>query len=405
MADGDRVLFPNGIWIPSLLHGSIGTLLHMGATILLVIAVLYQHWPRPATIDVIPLAPPSQADRSALAPLPPIASPQVQVQVKATPLGPTLLFFTDPIACEPCKRVAPEVAKLVAAGYPVREIDVRTESSRGYRDRYGFRATPTFIVVDGAGNEVGRTEGYQTGQALSLFYKASIAKIRTASASPATLPWESVVRISFPDGKFTSVGSGTVIDSTLERSIILSCAHIVPGKSRRQSVATGSVETFDGVLVGSRVTATGDTYECSVIDVDRGRDVSLLLIKPGKILPVSRVASGPTLAIGTRLRTAGCSHGKDATAWDSQVVAVGIQMRGMAGYQGTECAGLPAQGRSGGGLYRGDTGEVTGVANFAQDRSGTGIYASPASIHHILDANGFEELHAPSVADLLEKVT
>jgi hypothetical protein len=46
-----------------------------------------------------------------------------------------------------------------------------------------------------------------------------------------------------------------------------------------------------------------------------------------------------------------------------------------------------------------------GVCNFAQDKNKSGTYASPASIHHILDANGFEELHAPSVADIFEKVT
>jgi hypothetical protein len=113
-------------------------------------------------------------------------------------------------------------------------------------------------------------------------------------------------------------------------------------------------------------------------------------------LPASRVVPVHfTPKPGTRVTTVGCSEGQDATAWSTSILKAGIRLFDNSNYEAVECAVAPKQGRSGGGLYTTD-GYVAGVCDFAEPRGNHGFYATPRSIHAILDRNHLTALYHPS---------
>jgi hypothetical protein len=139
-----------------------------------------------------------------------------------------------------------------------------------------------------------------------------------------------------------------------------------------------------------------ETFAAQVIDYDLARDVGLICIRPGRRLPASRVVPAswrPTERM--RMTTVGCSEGQDATAWTTMIVKPFKSFDNEFGrYEAVECVFAPKQGRSGGGLYT-DDGYVAGVCDFADPR-GLGLYATPRSVHHILDRNNLMALYAPN---------
>ena len=204
----------------------------------------------------------------------------------STPAGdssrPALLDFHAEW-CGPCKKMRPAVDQLIRLGYPIKAIDIDQEAQLSRR--YHVDSVPTFIVVDGSGREIDRTAGLQSAAELARFYKAAAAKAlppansnaHTGSASDADAgndddgnagaksgrnngkkprddrdddedaeqtepnfsnpkPWETVVRIRVLSNRSTGFGSGTIIHSTPEESLILTCAHIF--KLERQKQAT-----------------------------------------------------------------------------------------------------------------------------------------------------------------------
>jgi hypothetical protein len=199
-------------------------------------------------------------------------------------------------------------------------------------------------------------------------------------------------------------GSGTVIHSTPQESVILTCAHIFklergpqahPSKFPRRV----TVDLFDGRLSGvkkNQVHYSNETLEAQVIDYDFNRDVGLIRIRPGRRLPFARVVP-PDWKPKERMEmiTVGCSEGQDATAWDT--VILNPSMRGLSGngaYEAIECMVAPKQGRSGGGLFT-SKGFVAGVCDFAEPRGNHGLYAAPRSIYSILDRNNLVALYSP----------
>ena len=175
--------------------------------------------------------------------------------------------------CGPCRTMRPAVEQLIRKGYPIKAIDIDQEPE--LRQRYHVDSVPTFIVVDGSGRELDRTSGPQPAAELARFYKAAAAKARPPANSnshvgsrektprpaaddederqradsngrqrrlrrrpPGTIateteptftnpkPWETVVRIRVLSNRSIGFGSGTVIYSTPEESLILTCAHI-----------------------------------------------------------------------------------------------------------------------------------------------------------------------------------
>jgi hypothetical protein len=159
-----------------------------------------------------------------------------------------------------------------------------------------------------------------------------------------------------------------------------------------------TIDLFDGRLTGrqpAQVHYANESYEGRAIDYDFDHDVGLIRIKPGRRLPYARVVPAHwTPRNGMEMITCGCSEGRDATAWNTQITSATMRGRLSGGYEAIECVHAPKQGRSGGGLFTSD-GYVAGVCDFAEPMGNHGLYAHPTSIYALLDRNKLMALYAP----------
>jgi thiol-disulfide isomerase/thioredoxin len=356
--------------------------------------------------------------------------------------------------CGPCHKARPAVEQLIRDGYPIKRIDIDEEPD--LQRRYRVEGVPAFIVVDREGRELGRISGPRSASELARFYKTSAAKARPAADSspyvasrsdrsspdqdqsdekdvddetsgrrrvstrakdeaersePAFTnpkPWETVVRIRVIGDRSTGFGSGTVIHSTPEESIILTCAHIfkldgrkpvAPSKFPRRIM----IDLFDGKLKGTDPARVHfvESVEAKALDYDFTLDVGLIRMRPGRQLPASRVVPDSwDLKSRMNVVAVGCPEGRDATVWKTVVRRPRILnfLSGNPNYEAVECDVAPKEGRSGGGLYTLD-GYVVGVCNFAEPQGNHGLYATPRSIYSILNHNDLASLYAPVGGD------
>ncbi|HEX8201440.1 MAG TPA: thioredoxin domain-containing protein, partial [Isosphaeraceae bacterium] len=331
--------------------------------------------------------------------------------------------------CGPCQKMRPEVEALVQKHYPVRSIDIDADAELARR--YDVTSVPTFIVVDPQGRSLARTEGYQpAGQLAELYHKARAKLPATASAPPVASPraesesesesdeavetsnpgpnpepWKTVVRIKVHGSHSIGFGSGTIIRSTPEETIILTCAHIFhiegartqphPRRFPRQI----TVDLFDGRLRGQVVRPVA-TVRGEALDYDFTSDVGLIVIRPGRALAAARVVPMTWQPrANMRMTTVGCSEGNDATAWTTRITNPQIRgaVAGRPSYEAIECLHAPKQGRSGGGLFT-DDGFVAGVCDFADPNNNRGLYASPQSIRRMLDRNELTVCYQPAAS-------
>lgn len=373
--------------------------------------------------------------------------------VAATPSGAasdvTLLDFHAEW-CGPCKQMRPAIEQLADAGLPIKAIDV--DKSPKLAERYSVQSVPTFIVIDSNGKELDRTAGAQPAADLERFFRRAQEKAsRTApivanrgsaptrgsrdadrggdaaddsaddpdedeadwsesdEAAPAPRyqnpkAWETVVRIRVLGQGSVGFGSGTIISSTPEESLILTCAHVFKLEGRRQQPHASQfprkimIDLFDGNLRGTKPAhvAFAETVEGKAVDYDFTFDVGLIRIRPGRRLPSARVVPAHWIPKERmHMLTVGCSEGRDASVWATKILKP--RMKGLSGnpnYEAIECAIAPIQGRSGGGLFT-DDGYVAGVCNFAENHGNIGLYATPTSIYRILDRNNLMALYAP----------
>lgn len=377
------------------------------------------------------------------------------VLVAATPSGDapdvTMLDFSAEW-CGPCRQMRPAVEQLTRAGLPIKAIDI--DGAPELAQRYSVQSVPTFIVVDAAGKELARTAGAQPAAELEKFFRAAQAKARKSDPSPAVRrpapdsgprdgdrgdsdsdpdsdpdsepdaggdwadageapearrfqnpkAWETVVRIRILGQGSVGFGSGTIISSTPEESLILTCAHVFKIDNQRRQPQPSSfprkimVDLFDGNLRGTKPAhvSFAETVEGKAVDYDFTLDVGLIRIRPGRRLPSARVVPAHwSPKERMHMLTVGCSEGHDASVWATKILKP--KTKGLTGnphYEAIECAIAPIQGRSGGGLFT-DDGYVAGVCNFAEPRGNIGLYATPTSIYRMLDRNSLMALYAP----------
>lgn len=202
-------------------------------------------------------------------------------------------------------------------------------------------------------------------------------------------PWKTAVRIKVTSGLSVVIGSGTVVDSTADRSVILTCAHLFDKSGGKVKVDLfGDVAEFPAGKPG--LLKYRETHPGKVLSVNPVADLALVEIRPGRMLDASPVApEGYQLAVGQQLTAIGCGFGADATIWSTSVVGFGAS----GGYRYTECMTAPRQGRSGGGLYTPD-GIVVGVCDFARGDTDRGLYAAPEAIRAELNKLGLKRTHA-----------
>lgn len=337
---------------------------------------------------------------------------------------PVLLDFTAEW-CGPCRQMRPAVELLEQKGYPIQVIDI--DENADLAQRYQVDGVPTFIVVDPDGNELDRISGLRPARELAEMYNAALTQQpgradagpssrelqpteeieALAETAPPPRPWETVVRIKIFQGRSVGFGSGTIIKSTPEESIILTCAHIFKVDGRRQQYRPSEfplkiqVDLFDGKLHGNNPAQVHpiESVGGQAIDYDFATDVGLIRIRPGRRLPASPIVPPnwkPKL--GAPMITVGCSEGNDATAWSTTITnpAFGGRLVGQEGYAAIECLHAPKQGRSGGGLYTTE-GYLAGVCDFAAPADKKGLYAHPVSIYKLLDRNQFTYLYNPRI--------
>jgi RNA polymerase sigma factor (sigma-70 family) len=258
--------------------------------------------------------------------------------------------------------------------------------------------------------------------------------------APAALPsipkpWETAVRIKIYGERSAGFGSGTIIHSTPDESIILTAAHFFKLSDSGGRAVTGfepapldsnagggvasavdgrvppskfplkiSVDLFDGRLGGPRPNQVHfrETVNGEAVEYDFSRDVAMVRIKPGYRLPSSPVVPRPWKPESRmKMLTVGCSEGDDATWYTVGYNLMCHPLAGNPDYEAIECTISPKQGRAGGGLFTGD-GYLVGVCNYSQPEGNRGLYAAPESVYRLLDRNGLEFIYQPtSVADAL----
>ncbi len=358
---------------------------------------------------------------------------------------PVLLdFYAD--WCAPCRQMDPTVRQLSDLGYPIRRVNV--DRNRALAAKYGVQGIPCFVmVVDG--KETDRVEGATSFGRLEQMCRTTVASrektpapVRlagattpktpavpipaTASDPPFATTWPkaassetassetaasaapgwrmspaapasavapastdegdkrfdaqliaATVRLRIEDADGRSCGTGTIIDARQGEALILTCGHIF-----RESEGKGRIEVdLFGAVPGQKIPARLITY-------DLKRDVGLVAIKtPGPVTAVPVAAAGYRLKAGDPVISVGCNNGDRPTALHSRVQSLDK----FLGPPNIQVAGLPVEGRSGGGLFSAD-GLLIGVCNAADPADREGLYAALATVHEELEKTGLSHV-------------
>lgn len=352
------------------------------------------------------------------------------------PEGETVLldFYAD--WCGPCQQMNPVVQQLAAKGYPVRRVNF--DQQRQLARRYGVDRLPTFVMlVNGrvVDREVGATDpgrlermcrlaqagrpaapvvptvSIAGGPDPSLVIPAVNSQPAFAAGQPSVVPasatsdatagWRmapqaaeppakrslsdsellaATVRLRIQDKDGQSCGSGTIIDARKGEALILTCGHLF-----RDSKGKGQIEVD---LFGP---SPAEGIPGNLISYDLQRDVALLSIRvSGPVASVRVAPPGYKIAANDRVINVGCNNGANPTVRHSSVTA----MDKFMGPANLTVAGLPVQGRSGGGLFSAD-GYVIGVCNAADPSDNEGLYAGLPSIHAELERSKLACLFRP----------
>lgn len=347
--------------------------------------------------------------------------------------GETVLldFYSD--SCPPCRAMGPTVQELIRLGYPVRKVNVQQNAALAAQ--YRVQNIPCYVMlVDG--REVDRVVGGTSYSRLERMCKlglkrqspggsppaaaagaaveptgppVSIPALRTGlpfsapgqqaaaadppsqtapdpagQPSPATR-WvprgdadaksdvrliAASVRLRIEDPQGHSCGTGTIIDARKGEALVLTCGHIFRDSQGKGRI---DVDLFDGD--GTR------RVSAELISYNLERDIGLLCIRTPGPVGCARVAPpGYRVSPGDPVITVGCNNGDRPSVHHSRVTSLN-RYEGPANLQ---VAGLPVEGRSGGGLFS-QRGLVIGVCNAADRADREGFYAALEVIHQQLD--------------------
>lgn len=338
--------------------------------------------------------------------------------------------------CGPCQEMSPIVEKLKRQGYAIQKVDIQERPD--LKKRFNISSIPTFVlIIDG--KEVQRVEGKMSEQQLrrmamqiptkttqtvvastnsamsrktatmfvaqntsglerarlgssanfddylpappKMVARANISNEAPSPVAPAARKiasqFATTARLRVQEGQGINFGTGTVIESVVGRTLILTCGHVLRGVDEKSKI---EVDLF----------AHGDsrTYVGTVVDFDLDADVGLVSVPTSDPVITSKVASADVaMAVNDRVFSIGCSGGADPTRDDIAITA----LNRYKGPDNIECSGQPVPGRSGGGLF--DTeGNVVGVCIAVDQEEGRGLYCGLKPIHTLLKKNGFQHL-------------
>ncbi len=333
--------------------------------------------------------------------------------------GETVLLNFTADWCGPCQSMKPVVQQLQSAGYPVRVVNI--DRNRGLAAQYRVTSIPCFVMLAG-GKEIDRELGATSqGRLIQMFSQAQsqqAAQPRAlaqspddgsvpialasqhgtaprAGAAPATRAVavspaqgtgnleqkliRAAVRLKVEDPDGHSYGTGTIVDAQGDEALVLTCGHIF-----RDSQGKGKV------LIDLEGGHGPRQVEGVVISFDLKRDLGLVSFRPGGPVEVARIAPGEhQVQSGDRVLNVGCNNGDAASVRRSHVTSIDKYL----GPPNIEVAGMPVEGRSGGGLFN-EQGQLIGVCFAADPAANEGVYAGLASIHAELDRLGLGSIYA-----------
>jgi S1-C subfamily serine protease len=204
------------------------------------------------------------------------------------------------------------------------------------------------------------------------------------SLSAEELALAATVRLKVADAQGHSVGTGTIIDTLKDEALIVTCGHIF-----RESKGQGKI------LVDLNIAGAQGPVEGQLISFDLTRDIALVSIRPGMQVTPVVVCPPRNLAKGDRVFSIGCDHGAQPSVRASQITAV----NNYVGSPNYTVAGMPVEGRSGGGLFLTD-GSLIGICNAADEQDNEGLYAALPTVHWQLDQIGQTKLYQRSEASV-----
>jgi hypothetical protein len=208
------------------------------------------------------------------------------------------------------------------------------------------------------------------------------ARGQTPSDDLSALPMSSAaasvhVRLRVKDQGGVNFGSGTIIDSRVGRSLVLTCGHLF------RDLKPGAVVEVDIFERGRKP----ETLAGQVLDYDLSADVGLVAIPTSFVLPVAKLSSlNRALQVSERVVGVGCSGGELPTRDLLQITA----LNKYDGPDNVECTGVPVRGRSGGGLFLGE--ELVGVCIAADPKEQRGLYCGLKPIYALIEHAGFAQL-------------
>jgi hypothetical protein len=199
------------------------------------------------------------------------------------------------------------------------------------------------------------------------------------------------VRLRVGDETGVNFGSGTIIDSRVGQTTILTCGHIFrPQKSKSDDPPPKSVEVDIFLPTGRH-----ETYVGKLVDYDLDADVGLVTINTAGTLTATPLASiAETQAVDDALTSIGCGGGEQPSLESVLVTAINK----YDGPDNIECTVAPQQGRSGGGLFDAQH-RLVGVCIAADQETGHGLYSSLKPIHALIQRAGLKQALPPG--DLL----
>jgi thiol-disulfide isomerase/thioredoxin len=323
------------------------------------------------------------------------------------------LEFVVP-GCPHCRTMDQTSEEAVQQGWAVRRIDVTTDPYSAQRWR--IHSTPTTLLIR-EGREVDRILGpvgydellsrmmtasrrvapkagiVATSASFSLQpIRQNASSIQSASSipdpfsnrlaeqtiDPRERAFKATVRIRVDEPNSQGVGTGTIVDTNQGEALVITCGHLFRDLGPNPRI---SVEMFEG---GQSVAFAANLIYFEAAD----RDIGLLSFRPGRtVTTVPMLDRNKRVQEGDRVFSIGCDHGNDPSHRDSQVT----KMNRYLGPPNIEVAGMPVQGRSGGGLFN-DAGELIGICYAADSELDEGLFVGTEIIYEELAKLGLQPM-------------
>jgi hypothetical protein len=310
--------------------------------------------------------------------------------------------------CPNCQAMDRAVDESLNGGWAVRRIEVTADPFT--TQRWRIHSTPTTLLVRD-GREVDRILGPVSFDELQRRMMAASTRIATNPGVVATaasfslqpinkrsvpsapspsiknlphtfeLAQRATVRIRVDEPTSQAVGTGTIIHSYQEDALVITCGHLFRGLDPNAKIY---IELFDR---GQEI-----AYPAQLIHYEAAeKDIGLISFRPGRTVACAPIAHAKRIAEGDSVFSLGCDHGADPSRRDAHIT----KLNRYLGPPNIEVAGMPVQGRSGGGLFS-ETGELIGVCYAADQELNEGLYTGLEIIHEQIAKLGIAPLVQPS---------